>query len=195
LQSRKVLDFCQKQRRQSLQENPSTIDRHRAAYSLLRGFPLAEINEFQRDNSLGEACSRRGESIMNNRSAVARAVFERDEDGMVPSTLTNVSGGEPRGGQLTGTKALMLAVFEDGIRTYLGRAKLAARDAEYWIFSPRRHSPFSFPVVCETLGLDPDAVRNKVQHLKSVKASANHVLPRARHNVRVPGRVHARRSG
>lgn len=124
---------------------------------------------------------------------MARILFDRDEEGMVSPPPPHLRGGEPRGGQLTGTKALMLAVFEDGIRTYLGRAKLAARDAEYWIFSPRRHSPFSFPVVCETLGLNPEAVRDKVQRLKSANRSANQVLPRARHNVRVPGRVHARR--
>jgi hypothetical protein len=107
--------------------------------------------------------------------------------------LATLSGGEPRSGQFTGTKALMLAVLEDGIRVYLGGSRVLAQEAECWIQSRRRHSPFSFVVVCETLGLDPDAVRKTVDHMKSQNPSRR-ALPRSRHNVRIPGRVHARRT-
>ena len=76
--------------------------------------------------------------------------------------------GEPRGaGQLTGTKALMLAVLEDGIRSYLGSSPVIASEAEYWIYSPRQHSPFGFAVVCEALGLNPDAVRRTIKRMKT----------------------------
>jgi len=105
-----------------------------------------------------------------------------------------VTGGEPRAGQLTGTKALMLAVLEDGIRSYLSGSRVVATEAEFWIYSHRRQSPFSFSVVCEMLGLDPDAVRKTLKRMKSQNISGRKALPRARHNVRIPGRVYARKS-
>lgn len=107
-----------------------------------------------------------------------------------------VIGGESRTGQLTGTKALMLAVLEDAIRSYLRGSRLVARDAEFWIESHKRQSPFSFVVVCEILGLDPDAVRASLQRMKAeaMGPGKRRGFPRARHNVRIPGRVCARRS-
>jgi hypothetical protein len=106
--------------------------------------------------------------------------------------LATVSGGASRSSHFTGTKALMLAVLEDAIRSYLGSARLPAQEAECWIRSPRRQSPFSFVVVCETLGLDPTAVGKTLEQLKA-QHLPRRALPRSRHNVRVPGRVHARR--
>jgi hypothetical protein len=105
-----------------------------------------------------------------------------------------VTGGEPRTGQLTGTKALMLAVLEDGIRSYLGGSRIIAQDAEYWISTHQRQSPFSFVVVCEILGLDPDAVRKTLQQMKKDHVSPRKTFPRTRHNVRIPGRVYARKT-
>jgi len=104
-----------------------------------------------------------------------------------------VNGGESRSGQLTGTKALMLAVLEDGIRSYLRGSRLVARDAEFWIESPRRQSPFSFIVVCEILGLDPGAVRVSIRKMRTDASGKRRGFPRARHNVRIPGRVCAQR--
>lgn len=117
----------------------------------------------------------------------------RDEDTAEFLGAHAVNGGESRSGQLTGTKALMLAVLEDAIRSYLRGPKLVARDAEFWIESHRRQSPFSFVVVCEILGLDPDAVRLSIQRMRSGATSRRHGFPRARHNVRIPGRVCAQR--
>jgi hypothetical protein len=121
------------------------------------------------------------------------ATFGGDEDLLDLVRVAPVSGGESRTGQLTGTKALMLAVLEDGIRCYLGRKRLVAEEAEFWITSHRRHSPFSFVVVCETLGLDPEAVRISLQRMRAANVSPRQALPRSRHNVRVPGRVHLRK--
>jgi hypothetical protein len=118
--------------------------------------------------------------------------FASDDDELDFIRFNTVSGGESRSGQLTGTKALMLAVLEDGIRCYLGRAKLAADEAECWISSQRRYSPFSFIVVCETLGLDPQAVRLTVRRMRDEHVSPRSALPRTRNNVRVPGRVRLR---
>lgn len=120
----------------------------------------------------------------------ARPLIDSD---LVMSSFRTVQGGESRAAQLTGTKALMLAVLEDGIRCYLGKQRLAARDAEFWITSSRRHSPFSFLVVCEVLGLDADAVRLSLSRMKQVPGSGARLFPRARHNVRVPGKVYPRR--
>lgn len=118
---------------------------------------------------------------------------DADSDEMEFAGLQSVTGGESRTGQLTGTKALMLAVLEDGIRSYLRGSGLAARDAEFWIHSQRRHSPFSFVVVCEILGLSPEAVRQTLTKMRGVPAGRK-IIPRARHNVRIPGKVYARRA-
>lgn len=128
------------------------------------------------------------------RSYGHRVGFDADDEDLNLFRIQPVTGGEPRTGQLTGTKALMLAVLEDGIRSYLGGAKLIAQEAEFWIHSQRRHSPFSFVVVCEMLGLDPSAVRKTLRRMKSEHVSPRKAIPRARHNVRIPGRVYARKT-
>lgn len=115
-----------------------------------------------------------------------------EDDDLEILHLATISGGQSRSGQFTGTKALMLAVLEDGIRAFLGVSRLLAQEAECWIGSPRRQSPFSFVVICETLGLDPAATRCTLERMKT-QTSSRRALPRSRHNVRVPGRVYARR--
>jgi hypothetical protein len=136
-----------------------------------------------------------GNMERSTKGSLARGVgFARDDDDLDPHWLQSVTGGEPRTGQLTGTRALMLAVLEDGIRSYLGGSRIIAQDAEYWIYSHRRQSPFSFVVVCEMLGLDPDAVRKTLKQMKSENVSPRKAIPRARHNVRIPGRVYARKA-
>ena len=107
--------------------------------------------------------------------------------------VDHLAGGEPRTSRLTGTKALMLAVFEDGIRCYLGGIKRIAAEAEDWLNSRRRNSPFVFVVLCETFGLDPQAVRETVKQMKREHRSAGEIIPRVRNNVRVPGRVSLRK--
>ena len=112
----------------------------------------------------------------------------RDDDTL--ELLRNpLTGGESRTSQLTGTKALMLAVFEDGIRSFLGGRRLIAAEAEDWLNSGKRYSPFAFVVICETFGLDPYAVRTTVKRMKEEHRSPGEILPRVRNNVRVPGRV------
>jgi hypothetical protein len=110
-------------------------------------------------------------------------------------TLQTLAGGAPRQGEFTGTKALMLAVLEDGIRSYLGSARQTAIEAEHWVQSHRRQSPFSFVTVCETLSLDPDAVRRVLARLREERVSPRKALPRARPNVRMTGRLCTRRRG
>ena len=77
-----------------------------------------------------------------------------DDDEAGVRQLIGLGGGEPRCSEYTGTKALMMAVLEGGIRDYCGAAGRRQTEAEYWVRSNRRGT-FSFAVVCETLGLDP----------------------------------------
>jgi hypothetical protein len=89
--------------------------------------------------------------------------------------------------EVTGTHALMLAVLEEGIRTFLtGRGRLRD-EAEFWILSHGKRSLFSFVVVCEHLGLDPDATRSALRRMRSQSTAKN--LTRSRPNVSRTRRV------
>ena len=109
--------------------------------------------------------------------------------------LSSLGGGEPRSAQYTGTKALMLAILEDGIRSYLSPVGRIRNEAEYWVKSGRQRSPFCFTVVCETLGLEPDAVRKALERLRAHNVSPRRALGRSRPNVRRTGRIVGRRTG
>ena len=112
------------------------------------------------------------------------------EIGLPP--LDSLGGGEPHGAQYTGIKALMLAVLEDGVRNYLAPGGRLRAEAESWIASPPRGSPFAFSTVCEVLGLEPSAVRVALRRLREKNQSARRVLGRTRPNVRRPARLLAR---
>jgi hypothetical protein len=106
-----------------------------------------------------------------------------------------VRGGEPRSGEYTGTRALMVAVLEDAIRCFLGTHGTAQAEAEHWFRSARRNWPFSFTVVCHTLGLDPEAVRAALQRMKRQGLSGRKAIGRSRPNVRRTGRLRAKSRG
>ncbi len=80
------------------------------------------------------------------------------------ASLATLGGGEPRGADYIGTKALMLAVFEEGIRSYCGPRGRERTEAEAWVRS-RSTSVFSFVTVCELLGFEPNAVRRALPRL------------------------------
>jgi hypothetical protein len=87
-------------------------------------------------------------------------------------------------GMYTGVKALMVAILEDAIVGYLGPSGRVCDEAETWCFDPRPWSPFSFTVVCHTLGLEPDAVRKVLLQLRKNRRGAREALGRLRPNVR-----------
>src|SRR5437762_13739588 len=67
---------------------------------------------------------------------------------------------------VSGEKALMLAVLEDGIRCFQehlrnprSNPRLLSRQAAEWIRAADYDWPFSFNNICETLGIDPSALR------------------------------------
>jgi hypothetical protein len=109
------------------------------------------------------------------------------------NALIGVCGGETRSAPLTGVRALMLAILQDGIQAYLGRQPRARTEAEVWILSGRRHV-FSFDVICESLGLEPDWMRGVLRRLREQNVSAR-AIGRLRPNVRTAGMYHRRRSG
>jgi hypothetical protein len=80
--------------------------------------------------------------------------------------LIGLGGGEPRQSEYNGTKALMMAVFEGGIHDYCRAVGHRYTQAECWVRS-RHRGVFSFVVVCETLGLEPSAVRQALVRLKT----------------------------
>jgi len=102
-------------------------------------------------------------------------------DGHVQA-LVGIGGGNGSSSPLTGTKALMLAVMEDALRAFLGTDMRAREEAEGWMFGPHPRSVFSFVVVCETLGLEPRAVRSALREMRGTNGTV--VLPRSRPNAR-----------
>jgi hypothetical protein len=108
--------------------------------------------------------------IMSAREQTAWAV-------MVPSDvelagLVGVGGGERHGAPFLGVKALMLAILDDAIRAYLGPVEQSREEAARWMADTRARWVFSFPVVCETLGLEPAAVRRAVRRMHGCAATA-----------------------
>ena len=70
-------------------------------------------------------------------------------------------------------KALMYAVLKDGIRSfykYVGSSRRKYRrlsdEAEQWIETDSWDEPFSFRVICDTLGIDPDGLRSRLMEWK-----------------------------
>jgi hypothetical protein len=118
---------------------------------------------------------------------VALSNFDPRHTGGVSSddlaALIGIGGGESRSAPYTGTKALMLAVLEDAIRSYLSSEPRTRSEAEGWVVSRQRRSVFSFIVVCETLGLEPKAVRAALRRLRAQQITPDHI-PRSRPNAR-----------
>lgn len=82
--------------------------------------------------------------------------------------------GARRDSYISGEKALMLAVLEDGIRCFQehlrnprSNPRLLSREAERWIRATDYEWPFSFTNVCETLGINPSALRSALLCWKS----------------------------
>jgi hypothetical protein len=71
---------------------------------------------------------------------------------------------------------LMLAVLEDAIACFQKYAfardrkgKVLFQEAEYWVQDTNSDWPFSFANVCETLGFDPDYLRQGLAQWKAAK--------------------------
>jgi len=104
-------------------------------------------------------------------------------------------GAEQRVGSFCGTKGLLLAVLEDGIRSFLSPVQELRLEAEYWVYSGRAGSPFCFVIICETLELEPTAVRAALERLRVQRVDQTRILARTRPNVRRSHRVSQRQAG
>jgi len=123
------------------------------------------------------------------------AVMGEDHSDLSADVRAVLCGGEPRQSALSGTKGLLLAVLEDGIRSYLSPVQEIRTEAEFWVTSRRARSPFCFVVICETLGLEPSAVRRALERMRSQDVNAARAIGRTRPNVRRAHRVSQRKVG
>jgi len=120
----------------------------------------------------------------------------RDEHSELLADLQGMlGGGVPRHSALGGIKGLLLAVLEDGIRSYLSPLQEVRTEAEYWVSSGRARSPFCFVVICETLGLEPTAVRQALDRLRTQRVNPARAIGRTRPNARRAHRVSQRQVG
>lgn len=71
----------------------------------------------------------------------------------------------------SGVKGLLHAVLEESIRCFLGSDPRLRFEAEQWIESGDRRWAFSFVTVCETLGLEPTAVRQALRRMQQRNTS------------------------
>ena len=99
-----------------------------------------------------------------------------------------VGEGDTRSSSAAGIKALMLAILEDAIRTYLGPDACERDAVAVWMATDGPHWVFSFPVVCETLSLEPSAVRAAVIAMDCDREPT--LRARSRPNVRRDRRDH-----
>jgi hypothetical protein len=86
---------------------------------------------------------------------------------------------------LDGERALMFAVLVDALDTYVktrnakGHRKRAEfNEVDSWIRSRTTGSPFAFENICESLGLNPDAIRFS---LKSPRFNERNAIRHFRH--------------
>jgi len=112
--------------------------------------------------------------------------------------LAFLAGGESRAEPLTGIKALMLAVMEDGMRCYFSPTLLTRVEAEHWIESRQSQLVFSFEVICETFGIEASAARRVLRAMRDRGQRgmpAVRTRPNVRHNtVSLPRKRRRRRS-
>jgi hypothetical protein len=77
-------------------------------------------------------------------------------------------------------KKLMLAVLEDAIACYQkyvfardGKGRALFQETEEWILEKNADWLFSFASVCDTLGFDPDYLREGLVHWKAERLDAH----------------------
>ncbi len=89
---------------------------------------------------------------------------------MIPDILTPVQyydGVHRDNPETQAIKRLMCAVLADAVRrfqTYADAKSRAGRrmfgEAEWWILDRNSEGPFTFQAICETLGIEPDRLRD-----------------------------------
>jgi hypothetical protein len=92
----------------------------------------------------------------------------------------------------------MAAVIEEGLASLAARGK-PGREAEEWLLSADRSSPFSYLNLCDALDLDADAIRRVAlswrDALGAVRSRRGSSPARDTIRRRIPRAVRAARSG
>jgi hypothetical protein len=91
----------------------------------------------------------------------------------------------------SGAHLLMLAVLEEGVRSYLSSNAVVRAEAEAWVASNTRKWPFAFAAICDALGFDVDAARLGLERLRERLSGKR--MRRIRRNVRHISRITVRR--
>jgi hypothetical protein len=109
---------------------------------------------------------------INEDAMVALEQLETPEV-MLPAQYYGAVAGPRRG---DGARDLMLAVLEDGIRTFVTnrmgktvRQRRLFEEVKHWIDARGDVSPFSFETICETFDIEPDALRRRMGSLSPEK--------------------------
>jgi hypothetical protein len=90
---------------------------------------------------------------------------------------------------VSGIRNLMIAVLEDAVRGYVAGDARERSEVEVWIRNRERRFPFSFTVICDTLGLEPDAVRQALRRMRRSVVPSRRAVIRARRNARRPSSI------
>lgn len=96
-----------------------------------------------------------------------------------------------------GIKRLMFAVLADAVRcfqTYADARSRAGRrmfgEAEWWIWDRHSEGPFTFQAICETLGIEPDRLRDGLHQWRVQQSRGMNPRPLARRaQVRSVGQI------
>jgi hypothetical protein len=106
-----------------------------------------------------------------------------DTSGILPAQM---SVGVRWNGETSGPRALMLAVLEDAVqcieqgRRRRGfRARRLGAEAEAWVRSDSRDWPFSFSNICDVLGFDADALRERLLAMRNDASDGRRVRLRS----------------
>jgi hypothetical protein len=74
-------------------------------------------------------------------------------------------------------KRLMLAVLSDAVRCFLAYAdardpagRLRFAEVQAWILDHKAEGPFAFVTICESLGIEPNCLRNGIRQFGSLRA-------------------------
>jgi hypothetical protein len=77
-------------------------------------------------------------------------------------------------------KKLMMAILEDALRCFQnncdakgGPRKRLFQEAEQWLCGEGGEGPFSFEMVCETLGIEPSFLRNGLKEWRRQQLDGN----------------------
>lgn len=111
-------------------------------------------------------------------------IEERDftfDGAALPDVLASFSRASGCSG---GVKALMVAVFEDGIRCFMSPDPLVRDEAEAWVTANERGYVFAFLTVCDALDLDGEAVREALCSTRERTGFVARRAIRTRPNVR-----------